>query len=265
MRFLRLPAYVLAALVAVASVAYGEVTRVDVTSRKHGRYIGLRKDRRHRPFRRQSEGPAQQGHRRYRQSAGECQRPCRIFGRCGDSAPARRLEIQWCGAHRRRQSWAQDDHDELQSRCDCRPGVRCGPGRCISDAPGLHARLRRLGVRRRAPAGQHATRRASRARRHRDGSRRIHAERFVGRTDRHRSWRVSACPARRHRHDAHRARRAIWPARNHQARSIHAEGKHGHVDRRFHAGPDVRVVLSSREIPGFRSRDGRLPRCRRRG
>ena len=34
MRFLRLPVYVLAALVAVASVAYGEVTRVDVTSRK---------------------------------------------------------------------------------------------------------------------------------------------------------------------------------------------------------------------------------------
>ena len=34
MRFLRLPAYVLAALVAVASVAFGEVTRVDVTSRK---------------------------------------------------------------------------------------------------------------------------------------------------------------------------------------------------------------------------------------
>ena len=34
MRFLRLPAYVLAALVAVASVASGEVTRVDVTSRK---------------------------------------------------------------------------------------------------------------------------------------------------------------------------------------------------------------------------------------
>ena len=33
MRFLRLPVYVLAALVAVASVAYGEVTRVDVTSR----------------------------------------------------------------------------------------------------------------------------------------------------------------------------------------------------------------------------------------
>jgi Alpha/beta hydrolase domain len=34
MRFLRLPAYVLAALVAVASIASGEVTRVDVTSRK---------------------------------------------------------------------------------------------------------------------------------------------------------------------------------------------------------------------------------------
>jgi Alpha/beta hydrolase domain len=34
MRFLRLPVYVLAALVAVASVAYGEVTKVDVTSRK---------------------------------------------------------------------------------------------------------------------------------------------------------------------------------------------------------------------------------------
>jgi Alpha/beta hydrolase domain len=34
MRFLRLPAYVLAALVAVASVASGEVTRVDVASRK---------------------------------------------------------------------------------------------------------------------------------------------------------------------------------------------------------------------------------------
>ena len=34
MRLLRLPAYVLAALVAVASVASGEVTRVDVTSRK---------------------------------------------------------------------------------------------------------------------------------------------------------------------------------------------------------------------------------------
>jgi hypothetical protein len=34
MRFLRLPVYVLAALVAVASVAFGEVTRVDVTSRK---------------------------------------------------------------------------------------------------------------------------------------------------------------------------------------------------------------------------------------
>lgn len=34
MRFLRLPAYVLAALVAVASAASGEVTRVDVTSRK---------------------------------------------------------------------------------------------------------------------------------------------------------------------------------------------------------------------------------------
>ena len=33
-RILRLPVYVLAALVAVASVAYGEVTRVDVTSRK---------------------------------------------------------------------------------------------------------------------------------------------------------------------------------------------------------------------------------------
>jgi Alpha/beta hydrolase domain len=34
MRLLRLPVYALAALVAVASVAYGEVTRIDVTSRK---------------------------------------------------------------------------------------------------------------------------------------------------------------------------------------------------------------------------------------
>jgi len=34
MRLIRLPVYVLAALVAVASVAYGEVTRIDVTSRK---------------------------------------------------------------------------------------------------------------------------------------------------------------------------------------------------------------------------------------
>ena len=125
MRFLRLPVYVLAALVAVASVAYGEVTRVDVTSRKPVGSSGYEKIVGVAHFAVESEGPAQPGDRRHRQGAGECQRSGRIFGRCGHSSPARRLEIQRRGARRRRESWAQDDHDDLRPRRSSGPGVGC--------------------------------------------------------------------------------------------------------------------------------------------
>ena len=231
-----------ALIVALCAVdATAEVTRVDVRRADVG-MSGYEKIVGTIYFAIDPKEPRQPGHRRARQSAAQLRRPRRVLGRPLHPAAAQREPLQRGRAHRRREPRPQDDADQLQPRRHARSRDRGGSRRRLPDAPGLHAGVGRVAVRRAAEQQPDGHRRAARRRRDRHGACRVHAERSQPRHHGGRSRRVSAGRRRQRRH-ADGTRRSLRRAPGRPARTLPPEGQRrvdgGRVRARTHVSDFV--------------------------